>query len=114
MFVSRGVESFGAERRVQQGRATCAEPDDADAIWIDVRTPQEFEADHLEGAEHIPWDGIEKGVTELGLSKEQPIYLYCGSGGRAGRAKESLEAAGYTAVVNAGGLSDARELSGAR
>ena len=36
VFVGRGVESFGAERRVQQGCATGAETHDADAIWIDA------------------------------------------------------------------------------
>ena len=53
------------------------------AVWIDVRTAGEYEQDHLEGALRVPWDGIEKGVTELGLSKDTPIYLYCAVGGRA-------------------------------
>ncbi|MEM1112352.1 MAG: rhodanese-like domain-containing protein [Pseudomonadota bacterium] len=84
----------------------------ADAVWIDVRTAQEFNAGHVAGAVRIPWGGIEKGVAELGLEKDRPIYLYCGAGGRAGRAQETLQAAGYTATVNAGGLDDARQLAG--
>ncbi len=81
------------------------------AVWIDVRTPSEFEAGHVEGAVRIPWDGIEKGVAELGLAKDTPIYLYCGAGGRAGKAKERLDAMAFTAVTNAGGLEDARKLA---
>ena len=82
------------------------------AVWIDVRTPTEFEAGHVEGAIRIPWDGIEKGVTELGLAKDTPIYLYCGSGGRSGKAKERLDALQFTEVTNAGGLDEARRLAG--
>jgi phage shock protein E len=82
------------------------------AVWIDVRTPTEFEAGHVEGAIRIPWDGIEKGVAEMGLAKDTPIYLYCGSGGRSGKAKERLDAQQFTAVTNAGGLDEARRLAG--
>jgi phage shock protein E len=89
---------------------TAAQVED-DAVWIDVRTPAEFEASHVEGAIRIPWDGIEKGVAELGLSKDTPIYLYCGSGGRSGKAKDRLDALQFTAVTNAGGLDEARELA---
>jgi phage shock protein E len=80
-------------------------------VWIDVRTHSEFSAGHLEGAHNIPFDAIEKGVAQLKLEPDTPIYLYCGSGGRAERAKQSLERAGYTAVTNAGGLEDARRLA---
>jgi len=81
------------------------------AVWIDVRTPEEFAAGHIEGATRIPWDGIEKGVAQLGLEKDTPVYLYCGAGGRAGKAKERLDAMGFTAVTNAGGLEDARKIA---
>ena len=91
--------------------AAAAEVPD-NAVWIDVRSQQEFDSGHLEGAKHIPWDGIEKGVEALQLEKDQAIYLYCGSGGRAGKAEERLKALGYSAVVNAGGLGDARALLG--
>jgi len=80
------------------------------AVWIDVRTPGEFEQGHLPLATLIPYDGIEKGVAALGLAKDTPIFLYCASGGRSGKAKLSLEAMDYTAVTNAGGLADAEKL----
>lgn len=82
-----------------------------EAVWIDVRTAGEYEQDHLDGALRVPWDGIEKGVAELGLGKDTPIYLYCAVGGRAQKAKDRLDALGYTTVTNAGGLAQARELA---
>jgi phage shock protein E len=85
-----------------------------EAVWIDVRTAGEYQQDHLDGALRVPWDGIEKGVAELGLDKDTPIYLYCAVGGRAQKAKDRLDALGYTTVINAGGLAQARELAASR
>ena len=79
-------------------------------VWIDVRTPSEFEEGHVEGATLIPWDGIDTGIRALKLDKDTPIVLYCGSGGRAERAREALQASGYSAVINAGGLEEAQAL----
>lgn len=83
-----------------------------DAVWIDVRTPQEYASGHLPGALSIPLDGIEAGVRGRGLPSDTPIFLYCGSGHRAGLARQRLQALGYTDVVNAGGLEEARKLAG--
>ena len=66
----------------------------AKAVWVDVRSPEEYASDHLQQARSIPLDDIESGIGQLGLDKDAPIYLYCGSGRRAGLAKERLEAPG--------------------
>jgi len=83
----------------------------ADAVWIDVRTPAEYARGHLPQAELIPFDSIGVGAAKLGLAKDAPIYLYCAVGGRAEKAKRSLQALGYSNVTNAGGLEDARQLA---
>lgn len=82
----------------------------ADSVWIDVRSPAEYQRGHLEEAQLIPFDGIEVGVAGLKLDRDAPIYLYCAVGGRAEKARQSLLAAGYTNVTNAGGLEDARKI----
>jgi len=82
----------------------------SNAIWIDVRSPSEYAAGHLERAMLIPFDEIEVGVAQLQLSRETPIYLYCAVGGRAELAKKRLEAQNYVNVTNVGGLEEAREL----
>ncbi len=82
----------------------------ANAVWIDVRTPAEYEQGHLPEATLIPYDGIEKGIAALKLPKDTPIYLYCAVGGRAEKAKQTLEAIDYSAVTNVGGLADAQKL----
>ncbi len=83
----------------------------ADAVWIDVRTPAEYQQGHLPQARLIPYDAIVAGVKALGLQKDAPIYLYCAVGGRAEMARQQLQVLGYTNVTNAGSLENARRLA---
>jgi phage shock protein E len=41
--------------------------------------------------------------------KSQHIIVYCARGGRAAKAKETLEGLGYTNVENAGGYKDMQQ-----
>ena len=54
-----------------------------------------------------PYENLLDDITSTVTKKDQQIYLYCGSGQRAGRAKTMLENLGYTNVQNIGGLDDA-------
>ncbi len=80
------------------------------ALLLDVRTDQEFAAGHLEGARQIPHDQVEARMSEVveavGGDKSKPVVVYCRSGRRSQLAKETLEARGFTQVVNLGGMSD--------
>jgi len=81
----------------------------AEVVWVDVRTVMENKMDSIEGDINIPHENIVEEVTKLYPDKETEIHLYCRSGGRAGKALKSLQAAGYTDVKNAGGIEDARK-----
>ena len=73
---------------------------------IDVRTPDEFAAGHIDGAINVPLDQIQNGSAHLeALKKGDPILLYCRSGRRSGIAKELLEQQGYSKLTNGGGVS---------
>lgn len=82
----------------------------AAALVLDVRSTDEFAAGHLDKAENIPVDEVESRLgaigEKVGNDKSKPIAVYCAAGGRAARAKQMLEKAGYTHVTNAGGYSD--------
>ena len=74
----------------------------AQSLWIDVRTAEEYNAGHLEGAINIPYDEIEQKITAISADKTQDIQLYCRSGRRSGIALETLRSMGYNNVTNAG------------
>ena len=77
---------------------------DQGALVIDVRSPEEYAAGHLEGALHIPYDQTDALAEAIGEDRSRPVVMYCGSGKRVGRAIDALEARGYEALFNASGL----------
>ena len=77
----------------------------AGAKIIDVRTAEEFNEEHYPNALSIPVDQIRQRLAEIG-EKSAPIVVYCVSGARSAFAARLLKSAGYTDVINAGGLDD--------
>jgi len=77
-------------------------------VWIDVRSLDEYNEDHISNTEHIPHTEIVAQISDLDLDKSAPIKLFCRSGVRAGLALTALQDLGYTNVENVGGIADAR------
>lgn len=73
------------------------------ALLVDVRTPQEFAAGHMNGAINVPVQTIND-LTQIATDTNQPIVLYCRSGARASSALRTLQAAGYTQMHNLGAM----------
>jgi len=71
------------------------------AALIDVRTPEEYAAKHVEGAKNIPVDDIDTRLAEI--PKDKPVVVYCHSGARSAVAAKVLRGAGYD-VVDIGGM----------
>ena len=78
-------------------------------VWIDVRSAEEFAGGHLDNAVNIPHTEITGKIADVTTDKDAEIHLYCGSGKRAGIAREALEELGYTNVTNEGGYKDIKE-----
>jgi phage shock protein E len=72
-------------------------------LWIDVRTADEFNSGHIEGAAHIPYEEIALRISEVTTDKNATIHLYCRSGNRSGIAQQTLHAMGFNNAVNEGG-----------
>lgn len=79
-------------------------------VWIDVRSLNEYNEDHINNTEHIPHTEIATRIDSLSLKKSTPIKLFCRSGKRAGLAQATLQDLGYSNVENVGGIDDAREV----
>jgi rhodanese-related sulfurtransferase len=67
-------------------------------LVLDVRSSREYEAGHVPGALHIPYDQLASRLEELGGGKDREIVVYCELGGRAEVAADILENAGYSRV----------------
>ena len=73
-------------------------------ILIDVRTAQEFQESHIQGAILIPSTEIQKrAVSEL-PDTDALILVYCRSGRRSSTAVKELIPLGYSRVYDIGGI----------
>lgn len=81
----------------------------AGALVIDVRSAGEFSSGHLDEAIHIPHTEVAQKIAQYEKNKSRTLIVYCRSGGRAEVAKQALEQAGYTEVINGGSLSQMRK-----
>ncbi len=77
----------------------------AGARIIDVRTPVEFRDGSYPGAVNIPLASLPARMHEL-EPRSSPIVLFCASGARSAQGARLLKQAGFTDVINAGGLDD--------
>lgn len=78
---------------------------EAGARIVDVRSPAEFASGAYRKARNIPLADLPGRLGELG-PKDGRIVVYCASGSRSSQAARLLRKAGFTGVVNAGGLGD--------
>lgn len=70
-------------------------------IVIDVREPEDFTRDHVEGAINIPPAEIMNGAKQLeGIDKNTELILYCISGSRSNVCMNYLSSIGFNNVIN--------------
>jgi rhodanese-related sulfurtransferase len=72
--------------------------------FIDVRTPNEFQANRINGFKNIPLHELQKRANEL--SKEKEVFVICQSGMRSSKASKILKKLGFKHITNVkGGMS---------
>jgi len=71
------------------------------ALLVDVRTPDEFNELHVEGARNIPLNELGRSLGSL--PKDKPIVVYCAVGSRSAAAAGLLAKSGYD-VRNLGAM----------
>jgi phage shock protein E len=81
---------------------------DKGAVIIDVRTPQEFSAGHVNGSKNIPLNLLQSKMEEI-KRLGKPIITVCQSGMRSSTAKSFLQAKGIE-VINGGSWSGLKNL----
>ncbi|MGF1645654.1 MAG: rhodanese-like domain-containing protein [Kineosporiaceae bacterium] len=74
-----------------------------DAVLVDVREDDEWQAGHAPGARHFPLSQV---PSRLGEIPEGDVHVICRSGGRSARAVAWLRENGVDAVNVGGGMQD--------
>ena len=75
-------------------------------VILDVRTQEEFDEAHIDGAILIPDYEIADKAESVLKDKDQLLLVYCRSGRRSKLAAEELVKLGYTNVKEFGGIID--------
>jgi thioredoxin 1 len=70
---------------------------------VDVRTPEEFQKGHIDGAFNVNFNGPEFVRQVSALDKSKPVFVYCLSGGRSAKAAAYMRKEGFTEVVELDG-----------
>lgn len=73
------------------------------ATLLDVRTTGEFNSGCLPNAKNIPLANLPVLAHEH-LDKDEPVLIYCRSGGRAIMAEKILASLGFNDVTNIGSI----------
>ena len=79
------------------------------AVLLDVRRIEEFNAGHIDGAVLVPHDMIAEKIGAVVPDKNTPVYIYCRSGRRSAISVEAMKKLGYTNLTDLGGMGDAKK-----
>lgn len=71
-------------------------------VLLDVRSPQEFEDERIEGAVNIPLNKLPKKLKSI--PKDQPVVCVSRNGDRGREAAYLLQNAGFDAIYLVGGI----------
>lgn len=101
---SADAQSTGGIRVVtpEEGAALAATESD-DVIVLDVRTPEEFDEGHLDGAIMIDFYDDDFADQLAGLDRDATYVLYCRSGNRSGQTTSIMRDLGFTDVADVDG-----------
>ena len=103
---SPGVDSgvSGEYQKISAQQAKDIMDGDDPYILLDVRTAEEFNSQHIEGAVNIPVDEIGQSISAEIPDKDTLVLVYCRSGGRSASATQEMSRMGYTNVYDFGGI----------
>jgi hydroxyacylglutathione hydrolase len=84
----------------------------AEGVLLDVRTSQEFEDGHIEGAVSIPYTRLKERLSELPQGRR--VFVHCGTGRRASLAASFLQTQGFESLHVDGVCADCERIAQAR
>jgi len=76
------------------------------SVVIDVRTPAEYAAGHIAGAQNIDVEATDFATRISSLDKKAAYVVYCRSGRRSAIAADQMATAGFTDITDGGAMAD--------
>jgi rhodanese-related sulfurtransferase len=73
-----------------------------DAVYLDVREPNEWNLGRMPGAVHIPRGTLETKIEQT-IPRDREIVIYCAGGNRSALAADTLQQMGYERVASMSG-----------
>ena len=107
LLVLTGCGGTAAENTYQQITQEEAKNmmDTQEAIVLDVREQDEFDAGHIPGAVLLPVGTITKDTAATVIPElDSVVLVYCRSGNRSKKASQALVDLGYTGIYEFGGI----------
>ena len=107
LLVLTGCGGTAAENTYQQITQEEAKNmmDTQEAIVLDVREQDEFDAGHIPGAVLLPVGTITKDTATAVIPElDSVVLVYCRSGNRSKKASQALVDLGYTGIYEFGGI----------
>ena len=99
-------EALAPYRKITAEEAKRMLDDDSAVVVVDVRTQEEYDAGHIEGAVLVPNESIGDTPPEQLSDLDAVLLVYCRTGVRSKQASEKLLALGYSQVYDFGGIAD--------
>ena len=102
---SDGIHILAPKDFIKQAKA------DTTSIILDVRTPGEYQEEHLAGAQHLDFlntKAFDEGIKRL--DKSHTYYVYCRSGKRSHHACIKMQKQGFKVFDMEGGILNWKKL----
>lgn len=87
---AKDVSVQEAQKLIQEGKV----------IVLDVRTAEEFQEGHIEGAKNVDFNAKDFAEQVKALGTSKPVLVHCQAGGRSGRSLPKLEQLNFPAIYH--------------
>jgi len=116
-LMKKTLAALAVAATVMLGLAACSAPVDsievsASTVVVDVRTPSEYGAGHLDGAINVDLQSTTFDTDISALPMDGDYVVYCASGNRSAAAVARMTDLGFTGLTDAHGISDAAASTG--
>ena len=104
---SREEENTASYQQITAEEAKSMMDEQPDAVVLDVREQDEYDAGHIPGAELLSVGTIDEETAASAIpEKDTVVLVYCRSGNRSKTASQALADLGYTQIYEFGGIKD--------